>query len=667
MNVSSQPRSNSEDGTASRGGKSVSSHNSTPDMTHTSNPNDHENPKLSGTTHNPFVPDGALAPSPDRNPEGTGLPHPFEDEYAAFESDGATGGGPPFGSANNRDGGANLSDAPPLLSEASYNGNPFVASSDDERAKRDRVRRIKASSPPKTVSARQSTTPNGTAKPSPPPSTSPVRQFNDFDDNPFGGAAQMSLEVDDATINGVGGTVAGDPFAQVNETTLEKTNTALQDDPFTDEGYYRTLAAEGGGATSPQPPNGSKKTTPVPLDDPFAHFGSAPFDPTPSGDGGQALAKSGSILRTDGSILRRSSQYGPEAQRKQEAIKQQGKPRRQSVALALSQAKPKQRAEEMAGPIDVVGTMPISDQRAEEEGRRRTSTGEYSAEDAASVDKAAEQLFMPSMKREQYIPVRVAREKIKLILSEMAQTKLLHLSAIDTMEKQHQFLKAQLETACAAYCRKLTADYNNRVVALNMEYKKRLAAVGRGGQPQASVSPSPASPVPSSTPPIPVLANSPSSEVQAKVQHLEAQLAAKESELAVAAQNTHECLERADEAEERLKESREQIRLLKIEVERLSSREERADSGPSRSPPPPGSSAAVGTEQEQQVRELTIELQSLKMQLECTVSIVEADMLRRENEELRQRVLELESEMDFRKPVGGGGNRMAASESAYNF
>jgi chromosome segregation ATPase len=46
------------------------------------------------------------------------------------------------------------------------------------------------------------------------------------------------------------------------------------------------------------------------------------------------------------------------------------------------------------------------------------------------------------------------------------------------MEKQHQFLKAQLESTCAAYARKLTSDYNNRVRALNMEFDRRLKGAG---------------------------------------------------------------------------------------------------------------------------------------------------------------------------------------------
>lgn len=104
--------------------------------------------------------------------------------------------------------------------------------------------------------------------------------------------------------------------------------------------------------------------------------------------------------------------------------------------------------------------------------------GGYSTEDreaAAQAHQDAEQLFMPSLQREQYVPVRVARDKIKQVLSEMAQMKTMHLAALDTMEKQHAFLKAQMESAVATYTKKLTTDYNNRVTALESEYKKRLS------------------------------------------------------------------------------------------------------------------------------------------------------------------------------------------------
>lgn len=112
-------------------------------------------------------------------------------------------------------------------------------------------------------------------------------------------------------------------------------------------------------------------------------------------------------------------------------------------------------------------------------------TAGFTTEDRRAVSKMSSNieedeedngpLFMPGMKREQFIPVRVAREKIKEVLSEMAQMKHKHLAAIETMEKQHQYLKNQLETACAAYAKKLTNDYNTRVNALDAEYCRRLA------------------------------------------------------------------------------------------------------------------------------------------------------------------------------------------------
>eukprot|EP00742_Colponemidia_sp_Colp-10_P019435 GILJ01022542.1.p1 GENE.GILJ01022542.1~~GILJ01022542.1.p1 ORF type:complete len:518 (+),score=104.84 GILJ01022542.1:127-1554(+) len=112
-------------------------------------------------------------------------------------------------------------------------------------------------------------------------------------------------------------------------------------------------------------------------------------------------------------------------------------------------------------------------------------TAGFTTEDRRAVSKLSSNveedeedngpLFMPGMKREQFIPVRVAREKIKEVLSEMAQMKHKHLAAIETMEKQHQYLKNQLETACAAYAKKLTNDYNTRVNALDAEYCRRLA------------------------------------------------------------------------------------------------------------------------------------------------------------------------------------------------
>ena len=104
--------------------------------------------------------------------------------------------------------------------------------------------------------------------------------------------------------------------------------------------------------------------------------------------------------------------------------------------------------------------------------------GGEEGEGFATADRMeAEQIFMPNMKREAYIPVRIARDKVKMVLSEMAQLKSMHYQALETMEKQHEFLKAQLEASVATYVKKLTKDYNDRVRALEAEYKRRLAGL----------------------------------------------------------------------------------------------------------------------------------------------------------------------------------------------
>jgi hypothetical protein len=150
--------------------------------------------------------------------------------------------------------------------------------------------------------------------------------------------------------------------------------------------------------------------------------------------------------------------FGPSTQRKSfEAV--DGTRRRRSLANQLATSTSK---------IEVTVTNP-------HEASRPNSA---STEDRQTADKSAEALFLPNIKREQYIPVRVARDKIKHVLAEMAQMKTMHLAAIETMEKQHGILKAQLENACAAYCRKLTSDYNHRLTALEGEYKKRLTSAG---------------------------------------------------------------------------------------------------------------------------------------------------------------------------------------------
>ena len=122
-----------------------------------------------------------------------------------------------------------------------------------------------------------------------------------------------------------------------------------------------------------------------------------------------------------------------------------------------------------APPIEVVATNPPLNANSLE----NELSGAITSEERMRAQQVA-QLFLPSVKREQYIPVKIARDKIKQVLAEMAQLKTKHMAAIDTMEKQHQFLKAQMESAVAAYTRKFTADYNNRVTALEREYKRRL-------------------------------------------------------------------------------------------------------------------------------------------------------------------------------------------------
>lgn len=91
----------------------------------------------------------------------------------------------------------------------------------------------------------------------------------------------------------------------------------------------------------------------------------------------------------------------------------------------------------------------------------------------------AEQIFMPNMRREQYVPVRIARDKLKAVLREMAQMKHMHYAALETMERQQEFLKAQLEATVATYARKLTNDYNARVKGLEAEYQRRLDGLNK--------------------------------------------------------------------------------------------------------------------------------------------------------------------------------------------
>jgi hypothetical protein len=94
--------------------------------------------------------------------------------------------------------------------------------------------------------------------------------------------------------------------------------------------------------------------------------------------------------------------------------------------------------------------------------------------------EAPEQIFMPNMKREPYVPVRLARDKIKQALSEIASHNSKHYAAIETMEKQYEILKAQMEHQVATYAKKLTMHYNQRVADLNNQLKERLSSGAKG-------------------------------------------------------------------------------------------------------------------------------------------------------------------------------------------
>lgn len=188
--------------------------------------------------------------------------------------------------------------------------------------------------------------------------------------------------------------------------------------------------------------------------DPFAPSNDQhnPFDAKASFDGGGKPPALGGFSKPQ------DDPFGPTEPRKSMDVGADGSRRRKSLANQLSSSTK----------IEVVATNPHDTSRP----------GSASTADREAVDKGMEALFLPNIKREQYIPVRVARDKIKHVLAEMAQMKTMHLAAIETMEKQHGILKSQLENACAAYCRKLTGDYNHRLTALEGEYKKRLTQAG---------------------------------------------------------------------------------------------------------------------------------------------------------------------------------------------
>uniref|UniRef100_A0A7S1LA28 Uncharacterized protein n=1 Tax=Neobodo designis TaxID=312471 RepID=A0A7S1LA28_NEODS len=125
-----------------------------------------------------------------------------------------------------------------------------------------------------------------------------------------------------------------------------------------------------------------------------------------------------------------------------------------------------------------LGAEVASDDDGDDYGHMEDGEGDEIYGDTAEKLES-EQIFMPNMRREPYIPVRIARDKLKQVLGEMAQMKHMHYAALETMERQQEFLKAQLEATVAAYARKLTNDYNGRVKALEAEYQRRLEGLNK--------------------------------------------------------------------------------------------------------------------------------------------------------------------------------------------
>lgn len=415
-----------------------------------------------------------------------------------------------------------------------------------------------------------------------------------------------------------------DPFG--GGSNLQQQVTALHDDPFNDNAYYKNIHA----------------ATPPADDDPFAQFGKNDndlfngekknhFAEFADGDGAQGPNRRGSTMPQ-----RRQSQFQPKHDEKPQSN------RRQSVACALTQSKPKETAvkkSEHHGSIDVVATDPVDNGSVDKEG--------YSTEDRAQVDKVTEQLFMPNLKREQYIPVRVAREKLKQVLAEMAQLKMKHLAAIDTMEKQHQFLKAQLETACAAYCRKLTGDYNSRVVALNHEYKRRLAepssSGGGGGGAGRKTSIVVAHQEEAANQAAKELREAEQqqlADVKQRCEELETELQATREELERALQQTHEVIERAEQAEDTVEAQKETIRAFEKKVAMLEA-SKRAQS------PREAVRSEADIEKIDELERRIEELEEVNRELQQnaspeTIGLVAA---KEENERLRNTIERLEEEL----------------------
>lgn len=215
---------------------------------------------------------------------------------------------------------------------------------------------------------------------------------------------------------------------------------------------------------------------------PLAPFGRPPSasagrPPSANNHGGsrRGAAALGGSTRGDpfgGGGLRRGSQLNPNAGSMLRDVHSNSN-RRTSLSTQMIRSDNSMRG---GAPPQIVASAPSE-----------SKFGNFSSEDRQFLNKSAHAdanneeegeegpLFLPSLKREQFIPVRIAREKVKEVLAEMAVMRNKHMAAIETMEKQHQYLKNQLEGACAAYAKKLTNDYNVRVNALDAEYCRRLA------------------------------------------------------------------------------------------------------------------------------------------------------------------------------------------------
>lgn len=520
---------------------------STPDITGATGPDD--------LTQIPYVPDNALASSTVRNgkrPDHTGPELvPIVEDYSVFDHSIANGtqghnhhsnqnsGG---GSHHLQVGGGGGEGDHPLAAEwtitptapigrsnrqtesvdaSSNDGNPFVVNDATERQKRKQAKQIRQAS-------------------------------DSHDSNPGKRTSQevgFGFNTNKSNNSSGQGEDAYDPFGG---TPLDLARNGSR---------QQSRGSSSRGTTSQN--GGVRITNSVDYEDPFAAFGKQASSHVFGHTGTENSGGGGGDdpFNRTGSLMRRKSQF------EQQVMPKKADPHhRKSVTSQLALVNPRgsMRDEDGQEPIGVLATNPAEPKP--EGGYSAAAKAEVSSRGTNNLDKAAEQLFMPNMKREQYVPVRVARDKIKQVLSEMAQMRTMHLSAIETMEKQHSFLKAQLESACAAYCRKLTADYNNRVLALNHEFKRRLET---GGVKPAT----PPTPPPSAL----------SVELQTKVAALEARCAELQQQLVTSQaesdshrQAMHETLERADAAEEEVASLKETVsaferKLASFEMMRKSS------------------------------------------------------------------------------------------------